>query len=328
MKKSLLALSAVAILAASCQKSSLDEIAVDQSPVSTEQSPIARKCASYEVLEQQLKSQPGLADRMQAIEEFTSRVTANPSQYRLVNGVIEIPVVVNVLYKTTAENISATQINSQIAVLNADFSATNADYTRTPATFTAVLSGNTNIRFVLSQVIRKSTTKTSWSTNDAVKKSSQGGLNPTTPTTHLNIWVCNLGNGILGYAQFPGGSSATDGVVVDNNAFGNTGTVTAPFNKGRTATHEVGHWLNLRHIWGDATCGSDLVNDTPLHNTANYGCPASGHRSTCTGTPIEMTMNYMDYTDDACMYMFSLGQKTRMQAVFAVGGPRNSFAQP
>jgi hypothetical protein len=280
------------------------------------------------VLEQQLKTQPGLADRMQAIEEFTSRVTANPSQYRLVNGVIEIPVVVNVLYKTTAENISATQINSQIAVLNADFSATNADYTRTPATFTAVLSGNTNIRFVLSQVIRKSTTKTSWSTNDAMKKSSQGGLNPTTPTTHLNIWVCNLGNGILGYAQFPGGSSATDGVVVDNNAFGTTGTVTAPFNKGRTATHEVGHWLNLRHIWGDATCGSDLVNDTPLHNTANYGCPASGHRSTCTGTPIEMTMNYMDYTDDACMYMFSLGQKTRMQAVFAVGGPRNSFAQP
>jgi hypothetical protein len=161
-----------------------------------------------------------------------------------------------------------------------------------------------------------------------MKRSTKGGINPTSPTTKLNIWVCTLANGILGYAQFPGGSSATDGVVILNTAFGRTGTVRAPFNKGRTATHEVGHWLNLRHIWGDATCGSDLVNDTPTHNTANYGCPASGHRSTCSGTPVEMTMNYMDYTDDACMYMFSLGQKSRMLATFASGSPRNTFAQP
>ena len=328
MKKSLIALSALAFMVVSCQKSSLQEIGPDQTPIVSEQAPVAKKCASFEVLEQQLRTEPGLAERMNAIEDFTARVTSDPSQFRLVNGVIEIPVVVNVLYKTTAENISATQIASQIAVLNADFAATNTDYNLTPATFTAVRSGNTNIRFVLSQVVRKATNKTSWSTNNAMKKTSQGGLNPISPTTNLNMWVCNMGGGILGYAQFPGGSSATDGVVIDNNAFGNTGTVTAPYNKGRTATHEVGHWLNLRHIWGDATCGSDLVNDTPLHNGANYGCPATGHKSTCTGTPIEMTMNYMDYTNDACMYMFSLGQKTRMQALFAVGGARNSFAQP
>ena len=86
--------------------------------------------------------------------------------------------------------------------------------------------------------------------------------------------------------------------------------------------------MNLRHIWGDATCGNDQVGDTPVHNTANYGCPAAGHKSTCSGKPVEMTMNYMDYTDDACMYMFSAGQETRMLAVFASGGPRNSFAQP
>jgi hypothetical protein len=137
-----------------------------------------------------------------------------------------------------------------------------------------------------------------------------------------------MGGGILGYAQFPGGSSATDGVVIDDNAFGKTGTVSYPYDKGRTATHEVGHWMNLRHIWGDANCGSDLVGDTPSHNTANYGCPSYPHRSTCSGTPVEMTMNYMDYTDDACMYMFSVGQRTRMLAVFSSGGPRNSFAQP
>jgi hypothetical protein len=132
---------------------------------------------------------------------------------------------------------------------------------------------------------------------------------------------------ILGYAQFPGGNAATDGVVIAHNFFGRVGKVSAPYHLGRTATHEVGHWMNLRHIWGDATCGNDFVGDTPLHNTANYGCPAAGHKSTCTGTPVEMTMNYMDYTDDACMYMFSEGQKSRMLSIFTAGGSRASFAE-
>lgn len=287
-----------------------------------------RQCASYEVLQEQIKADPSLAKRMNDIEEFTQRVIANPSQFRLLaDGTIEIPVVFNVLYKTAAQNVSLAQLQSQIDVLNEDYAATNADYNNTPALFQGVRSGNTGIKFVLDAVNRKSTTTTSWSTNDAMKKSAKG-IAPTSPTTKLNIWVCNMGGGILGYAQFPGGASATDGVVLDDNATGRTGTAAAPFNKGRTATHEVGHWLNLRHIWGDATCGNDQVGDTPLHNTANYGCPASGHRSTCTGTPVEMTMNYMDYTDDACMYMFSLGQKARMQATFLTGGGRNSFAQP
>ena len=323
MKKMLLLLLSCGMFAVGCQKSSLD-----QATVPANENEIVHRCASYEVLQQQLKADPTLGQRMKDIEDFTSRFQSNPSMNRLVNGVIVIPVVVNVLYNTAAQNISLTQIQSQITVLNNDYSATNTDYALVPSTFTSVRSGNCNIQFVLDTVIRKSTTKTSWSTNDAVKKTASGGLNPTLPTTKLNLWCCNLSGGILGYAQFPGGSSTTDGVVIDDNAFGSTGTVTAPYNKGRTATHEVGHWLNLRHIWGDATCGSDLVGDTPLHNTANYGCPVAGHKSTCTGTPIEMTMNYMDYTDDACMYMFSAGQKTRMQATFATGGPRNSFAQP
>jgi hypothetical protein len=281
-----------------------------------------------EILQQQLQEDPSLQSRMDEIERNLETNQNLMKIGRLVNGVYEIPVVVNVLYRTAAENISQTQIQSQIDVLNEDFAATNADITKIPTTFTGVKAGNTSIRFVLDQVIRKSTTKTSWSTNDAVKKTASGGLNPTSPTTKLNLWACTLGGGVLGYAQFPGGSSTTDGVVILNKAFGRTGTVVAPFNKGRTGTHEVGHWLNLRHIWGDATCGSDLVTDTPTHNTANYGCPAAGHRSTCTGTPIEMTMNYMDYTDDRCMYMFSTGQKSRMLATFATGGGRTTFAQP
>jgi Pregnancy-associated plasma protein-A len=283
-----------------------------------------RGCASHNVLEEQLKNDPDLANRMQQIEDLTANAI---SHGRLVNGKIEIPVVVNVLYKTSAENISTTQIQSQIDVLNQDFNATNSDFNQVPSVFSGV-KANIGITFVLDAVYRKSTTKTSWGTADAMKKTKRGGLDPTSPTTKLNIWVCTIGGGILGYAQFPGGSSSTDGVVVDSRYFGTTGTATAPFDKGRTATHEVGHWMNLRHIWGDTTCGTDYVNDTPTHNTANYGIPSFPHYSTCSGNPIEMTMNYMDYTDDAGMYMFSNDQKSRMLAIFSVGGPRNSFAQP
>ena len=318
MKKLLLPALVLGLAFSSCSE--------QESGLSSGQPSAIRSCGSMEALQLQMMEDPGLAQRMADIEKFTEEAVSG--MRLLPDGTIEIPVVVNVLYRTTAQNISAAQIQSQIDVLNADFGATNTDYNNTPSVFQGLRSGNTGVRFVLDQVIRKSTNKTSWSTNNAMKKASQGGINPTSPTTKLNIWVCNMGGGILGYAQFPGGSSSTDGVVIDDNAFGNTGTVTAPYHKGRTATHEVGHWLNLRHIWGDATCGSDLVSDTPVHNTANYGCPSYPHYSTCSGSPVEMTMNYMDYTDDACMYMFTAGQKTRMLAVFASGGPRNSFAQP
>lgn len=286
-----------------------------------------RACASQEVLNRQLAEDPSMANRMAAIEEFTENIQRNPGAYRLVNGKIQIPVVVNVLYKTTAENISLTQIQSQIDVLNQDYNATNSDFNQVPTLFAGV-KANVGISFVLDQVIRKSTTKTSWGTRDAMKKANQGGIAPTSPTTKLNMWVCTIGGGILGYAQFPGGSSATDGVVIDSKYFGLSGSANYPYNLGRTATHEVGHWLNLRHIWGDTTCGNDMVADTPQHNAANYGVPTYPHYSTCAGTPVEMTMNYMDYTDDRGMYMFSNGQKARIDALFVSGGARNSFAQP
>lgn len=313
MKKLILSTSLI-MMVLSCQK--------DETNFNETQNEVAqRKCASTEVLERQLRENPNLAIEMEKIESFTRDAIM---QGRLVNGHIEIPVVVNVLYKTAAENISQTQIQSQIDVLNKDFNALNSDFSNVPALFSGV-KANVGITFVLDQVIRKSTTKTSWGTKDACKKSTQGGINPTSPTTKLNLWVATIGNGILGYAQFPGGSSATDGVVIDSRYFGLSGTANAPYNLGRTATHEVGHWMNLRHIWGDTTCGSDLVNDTPNHNTANYGNPTYPHYSTCTGTPVEMTMNYMDYTDDNAMYMFTLGQKARIDAIFAVGGARASF---
>lgn len=290
------------------------------------QTPQGRMCASMEVLEAQLAADPSLRERMISIENHTARAIASG---RLnAQGKIEIPVVVNVLYRTTTENISDAQIQSQIDVLNEDFNATNADVTQTPALFSGVVA-DMDLQFVLVAVNRKKTTKKSWGTNDAMKKSSQGGIDPTNPTEYLNMWVVNKmtsgGGTILGYAQFPGGNPATDGVVIGYNFFGRVGAVSAPFDKGRTATHEVGHWVNLRHIWGDATCGSDQVSDTPTHNSSNFGCPSYPHLSTCSGTPVEMTMNYMDYTDDACMYMFSQGQKQRAAAIFVAGGARSSF---
>jgi hypothetical protein len=294
-----------------------------------------RNCASQEVLDRQLQENPSMIRNMEEIErQVQEYIRNNPSQGS--RAVITIPTVFHVVYRTTTENISDAQIQSQMTVLNDDFRALNSDIGLLNGTVFAGMGSDVEINFCLATqdpngaattgITRKSTTITSWGTNDNVKKSAQGGVDPWNRNNYLNIWVCNIGGGILGYAQFPGGSAATDGVVLDYRYTGTIGTAAAPFNKGRTATHEVGHWLNLRHIWGDATCGSDLVNDTPVHNTSNGGCPAYPHLSTCTGTPIEMTMNYMDYTDDACMYMFSPGQKTRMRAVVDAGGTRSTLA--
>ena len=292
-----------------------------------------RVCAAHDVLEQQLLENPLLQEMMEEIERHTEGFINTPE------GVHErvqvtIPVVVNVIWNTTAENISDAQIQSQIDVLNADFRALNADRLNTPSIFSNLIA-DFEINFCLATqdpsgnattgIRRQNTTRTSFSSNDAMKYTAQGGLDAWDRNKYLNLWVCDLSSTLLGYAQFPGGAAATDGVVCDYLYFGTVGVATAPFNKGRTATHEVGHWLNLRHIWGDATCGSDLVSDTPTHNTSNGGCPSYPHYSTCSGAPVEMTMNYMDYTDDACMYMFTPGQKARAQSLFATGGSRVSL---
>jgi hypothetical protein len=293
-----------------------------------------RNCGTMEVLEQMMKEDPLLEERMTMIEEHTQNALLNQTE---VSGVITIPVVVHVLYRTSAQNISDAQINSQIAVLNNDFRRLNADITNTPGIFSGVAS-DVEIQFCLATIdpsgnattgiTRKSTTKSSFGTNNSVKFNSQGGTNAWPRDSYLNIWVCNIGGGILGYAQFPGGAAATDGVVCGYQYFGTIGTATAPFNLGRTATHEVGHWLNLRHIWGDGGCSvDDFVNDTPLAGAPNYtGSPCTfPGPNTCntgTGDQPDMFQNYMDYSDDGCMNLFTAGQKSRMRAIFDVGGFR------
>jgi len=281
-----------------------------------------------ENLEYRMQQDPELRQRMENIETFTQQRVQQSQTNRVDGDIITIPVVVHVLYKTSAENISTAQIQSQIDVLNEDFRRTNSD-----ANNTWSQAADTQIEFCLTTIdpsgnattgiTRKSTTKTSWGTNDAMKKSSQGGVDPWDTSKYLNIWVCNIGGGILGYAQFPGGSASTDGVVNSPQYFGRTGTATAPFNLGRTATHEVGHFLNLRHIWGDGGCGvDDFVSDTPESDASNGGC-ATTHTSCGT---LDMVQNYMDYSDDSCMNLYTQGQKTRMRSVLEAGGSRRSLA--
>ncbi len=279
-----------------------------------------RNCAAHDVLQQQIQQDPARQQQLRQIENATQQYIRTHGNSRN-NQTRIIPVYVHVLYRTAQENISTAQIQSQIDVMNRDFAASNTDISGVPSIFQSVTAGNSGIQFELTNVTRKQTSKSSWGTNDAMKLPSQGGVAPLTPSTHLNLWVCNIGGGILGYAQFPGGASSTDGVVISpqyvgdrNSPGGNNFYLASPFDGGRTAVHEVGHYLNLRHIWGDGGCAADdFVDDTPIAGQSNNGCPSAG-TNTCSGGLSDMFMNYMDYVDDACMFMFSEGQVARMWA--------------
>lgn len=253
----------------------------------------------------------------------------------LTNEVISIPVIVHVLYNNSSQNISDAQVISQIVSLNNDFRRRNADTINTPAPFKAV-AADTRIQFCLAKVdpdgkytsgiIHKYTTETQFLADDAMKFSAKGGDDAWDASKYLNIWVCNLFGRTLGYAVLPGSPAEKDGVVIQYDVFGTIGYLTAPFNKGRTATHEIGHWLGLGHLWGDTDCGDDGIADTPPQEGNNSGCPSFPHMSSCSINPYgDMFMDYMDFTNDACMNMFTQGQKDEMRSQFAEGGYRNSF---
>jgi len=246
---------------------------------------------------------------------------------------IIIPVVVHILWNNAAQNISNAQVLSQIDVLNSDYGGTNADHNKIPSYFSS-LAADCGISFALAKtdpqgratsgIERIQTNTAVFSFNDKAKSAATGGADAWNADNYLNIWVCNLENGISGYSSAPGCSKETDGVVISTGVFG-TINISGPFNKGRTAVHETGHWLNLRHIWGDANCGDDQVDDTPTQQAANRGCN-TGEKFTCGSTAHgDMYMNFMDFTDDACMYMFTKGQRQRMRVLFEAGGPRNSL---
>ncbi|MBE2316158.1 zinc metalloprotease [Solirubrobacter sp. CPCC 204708] len=228
---------------------------------------------------------------------------------------ITLQTVVHVVYNRDEENISDAQIESQLAVLNRDFRARNEDRTQVPDVWTSLVA-DPLIEFELIETTRTHTDERSFGADDSVKRVVKPHPG------RLNVWVCTLAGGLLGYAQFPGGPAKTDGVVVLNRAFGTTGTAAAPFDGGRTTVHEVGHWLGLRHIWGDRNdcTGDDFVADTPRAQQANTGRPTFPHITCDNGPHGDMFMNYMDYVDDAAMFMFTAGQVARMNATLE--GPR------
>jgi len=276
--------------------------------------PMRRTCGAMAAHMMLLEKYPSFRAAQMRLEGATARRRDLGTDLQKAT-VATIKTIVHVVYKTSEQNISDAQINSQFAALNKDFRATNPDKSLTPLPFKGLVT-DARIQFKLVQVTRTKTTKTSFVSDDQVKKAATGGIAPTTPKTHLNIWVCPMGGGLLGYAQFPGGPLATDGVVINYKAFGTIGTAVVPFKKGRSATHEVGHYLNLRHIWGDTPdcSGSDMVADTPNCAGPNFGTPPFPTVTCNNGPNGDMFMNYMDYTDDAAMFMFTAQQVLRMRA--------------
>jgi hypothetical protein len=299
-----------------------------------------QSCFSSQYNIRQQEQNPALVARQQSIARFLAPsdnelrmlgTNDNPTEQTIIN----IPVVVHILFNGSAQNISESQIISQLEILNRDFRRKNADSLNTPLHFRP-FAADCNITFKLATVnpqglpttgiIRKPTNVTGFSMDDDIKFSSSGGDEAWDSDKYLNIWVGPMSAGIVGYASAPGSDKNRDGVVIRYNAFGSMGAATPPYNKGRTAVHEVGHWLGLVHIWGDLLCGDDLVDDTPPQQTYTRGCPTGNIIVSCGNAPNgNMYMNFMDLTEDACTNLFTKGQKQRMRTLFNDGGPRHAL---
>ena len=296
------------------------------------QAPPQRTCGTIEHHEYLKQTRPNYQQDLNQYNQMIDQYLANQAISKTAVVTVTIPVVVHVVYQNATENISNAQAISQVQVLNDDFAKLNADAIKvTQPTFSTVASG-AQIRFCLAQrdpngnpttgVVRYPTTVNTFNTNDNVKSAATGGATAWDVTKYVNIWVCDLGSFLLGYGEFPTGSlSNTWGLVLNYRYTGSGGSAQAPFNLGRTGTHEFGHCFNLFHIWGDdngACSGSDQCADTPNQANSSGGTFPQGSIQTdacATASPGYMWMNYMDYTDDNAMYMFTAGQVARMEAV-------------
>ncbi|WP_207493925.1 M43 family zinc metalloprotease [Aridibaculum aurantiacum] len=341
MKRSLLALVCVQLLFAVNSSAQL------LTPVTQ-----VKKCITTEVMEEARRNNPN-AETDAQFEAFMHQVMMQRTSRT--NAAYNLPVVFHVIHNGEAEgtgfNVATQFIRSQLNQLNKDFLNQSGSPYATAA--------SSDIRFSLAQrdpsgnvlsnpgINRVDRNLWNWTAPGSGWSSSyiDGTIKPNTiwdPNRYINIWICPISGGILGYATFPtsstlaglsGGETATTaGVVITSTSVGSVVTPSTetcseanPYNLGRTMTHEIGHFFGLRHIWGDSNCGTDYVDDTPTHQAANYGTPAHPKSNSC-GTAAEMFDNYMDYTDDRIMHTFTAGQVARMQTVMQFSPRRKELA--
>ncbi len=258
---------------------------------------------------------------------------------------VTIPVVVHILYKggTSTKTLpTESDVRQQLDIVSKDFRQTtkiSKHEADEKEKFSEKNGLDTRISFCLaskdttgkatSGVFFVPTYATNFLADDKMKSSNTGGSTPWNTDKFLNIWVVNFPDTISGYAQMPGGPPSTDGIVIDARYFGkkNTDDKKFPYTEGKTLTHLIGNYLNLYDLWSETVhCGDDGVDDTPIANAPTLGNVDYRHVSTCDGNPVVMSMNFMDNTNDAMLYMFTAGQKKRMQATIAKGGIRYNLA--
>jgi hypothetical protein len=243
-------------------------------------------------------------DEMDAVQARLSELKLIGSPQEFAPGSVVIPVAVHVIYSGANGNVSDAAIASQIEVLNDAFSGNTG-------------GANTPFRFVLTSTDR--TNNAAWYTmthGSAAEWQAKSALRVGGEST-LNVYIANIGQGLLGWATFPASYEVdplNDGVVILTSSL--PGGAAAPYNEGDTATHEVGHWLGLYHTFQGGCAGyGDYVNDTPAESSPAYGCHLK--RDSCpTQAGQDPTTNFMDYTEDACMHVFSPGQSARMDAMW------------
>lgn len=296
-----------------------------------------QKCKTNYIRQQNIEKNPEILNEINRINQFTKEWITNYSRVAKPKTVVTVPIVIHVLWRVSEENISDAQIRSQIDVLNKDFRKLNSNFSNTPSAFKTI-AADVGIEFCLAStdpsnkdtygITRTQTTIDDIGDTELWYQSTEGGKDPWDNTKYINIWVCDLGDEYLGFATPPGTAfpAKSDGVVIGYQYFGTTGMAanSAPNHLGRTTTHEMGHYFNLEHVWGpgDGGCNEDdFVDDTPLQDIDSYGCPIFPLLDNCTpsGNGVNFN-NYLDYSDDECMTMFTHGQKMRMLA--ALDEPR------
>ena len=291
-----------------------------------------RICKSMDRYQFLIDTDTEFRENQEKLEQFTADLSNKYPTLGMRSSVITLPTVVHVLWNRDSENISNEQINSAFAAVNADLRGLNPDLSVAPDMFEAI-SADTRIQLSLAKrdpdcnpttgINRVNTSVTGWSfdnTNDPIKSTSSGGADPWPSDQYLNVWVVNYSDDTLGYSTFPSDPLEEQGIVINYTSFGTVGEIDEPFHLNRTFTHELGHFLNLFHIWGDDThladsCSeSDLVDDTPNQDGPNSGCPVFP-KTSCDNSPNgDMFVNFMDYSDDACLLMFTQGQSNRATA--------------